>query len=65
MNLVLGLLRILEIDRADLEKSKISLPILGGADLPFDCITTPQREPTDLRRGHIDIIRSSQVVGFR
>src|SRR5262245_7836377 len=65
MNLVPDFFRIFEIDRVDLEQSKVALTLLRTADHPFDRITRTQAKPTNLRWGHIDIVWSREIIGVR
>ena len=57
------LLRVLEIDRVDLEQGEIALALLGAADLALDRVAGAQAEAADLRGRDIDVVRAGQVVG--
>ena len=48
VDLVLDVLRILEIDEIDLEQREVALAVLGTADLAFDGVAGAQREAPDL-----------------
>ena len=63
MDLVPGLLRILEIDRVALEQREIPLPLLGAADDALDRIAGSQAQPPDLRRGNINVVGTGKIVG--
>src|SRR5687767_5056370 len=63
MDLVPDLLRVVEIDRVDLEQREIALALLGAADRPLDRVAGLQRETPDLRGRDVDVIRARQVVG--
>ena len=62
---VADLVRLVEIDRVDLEQGEIALALLGRADLPLDRIAGAQAEAAHLARAHIDVVRSGQIVRFR
>jgi hypothetical protein len=64
MHLVARLLRLFEIDRVDLQKSKVALALLRTSDFAFDRIPGPQSKSPDLARTYIDIIWSRQVVSI-
>ena len=63
MDLVADLLRIVEIDRVDLEQREIALAFLRAADRPFDRVAGLQREAADLRGRDVDVVRTGQIVG--
>ena len=65
VDLVAGLLGVLEVDGVDLEKRKIALALLGAANLAFDGVAGAQAEPADLRGRHIDVVGTRQIVGLR
>ena len=65
MALVPDLLRVVEIDRIDLEKREITLAFLRGADRSLDRISGLQLEFADLGRGNIDVVRAGKIVRFR
>ncbi len=50
MNLVADFLRVLEIDRIDLEQREIALAFFRTADQAFHRIARAQAEPANLRR---------------
>ncbi len=56
---------IIEIDRGQLGEGKIALAILGRADLTFHRVASAQAEFADLIRRNIDVIGTSQEIGFR
>jgi hypothetical protein len=41
VDLVPGLLRLLEIDGVDLEEGEVAFAVLGAPDLPFDRVAGP------------------------
>ncbi len=63
MHLVADLLRVLEIDRVDLEQCEIAFAFLGSTDRPFHSIACFQRETADLRGRDVDIVRAREVIG--
>ena len=63
MDLVARLVRILEVDRIDLEKREVALAFLRASDLAFDGVTGTQRKAPDLRWRNIDIVRACEIVG--
>ena len=65
VDLVARLVRILEIDRVDLEQREVALALLRAADLAFDRVAGAQAEPPDLRGRDVDVVRARQVVRFR
>jgi hypothetical protein len=65
VDLVLGLFRILEIQRVDLEKSEVALAFLGAANMAFDGVAGAKTETADLRRRDIDVVRPRQIIGIR
>ena len=65
VDLVARLVRVLEIDRVDLEQREIALAFLRAADLAFDRVAGPQREAPDLRRRHVDVVGAGEIVGVR
>jgi hypothetical protein len=58
------LLRLVEIDRVDLEQREIALAVLGRADLALDRVAGAQAEAADLARADIDVVGARQVVGL-
>ena len=62
---VADLVRLVEIDRVDLEQGEIALAVLGRADLALDRVAGAQAEAAHLARAHIDVVRARQVVRFR
>ena len=64
-NLVVGCIGMLKVYSFNLDQGKVTLALLGRADLTGYSITGLQIELPDLRRGDIDIIRSRQVVVIR
>ena len=65
VDLVLGLLGILEVQRVDLEQREIALAFLGAADVAFDGVAGAQTEAADLRGRDIDVVGARQVVRVR
>ena len=63
MDLVAGLLRVLEIDRVALQQREIALAFLGAADHAFDRIAGSEAEAPDLRGRDIDVVRTRKIVG--
>src|SRR5262249_31413438 len=55
-------IRVLEIDRLDLDEREITLPLLGRADLARNGVARAQIEFPDLGRRDVDVVRSGQVV---
>ena len=62
MDLVPDLLRVLEIDRVDLEQREIALAFLRAPDRALDRVAGLQREAADLRGRDVDIVRTRQIV---
>src|ERR1700730_10269240 len=65
VDLVARLVRILEIDRVDFEERKITLAVLGRADVAVDGVAGTQAKPADLRGGDVDVVGTRQVVRLR
>ena len=65
IDLVLGLFRVLEIQRVDLEQREIAFAFLRAADVAFDGVAGAKPEAADLRRRDIDVVRSRQIIGVR
>ena len=65
VDLVARLVRVLEIDRVDLQERKITLAVLGRADVAVDGVTGTQSKPADLRGGDVDVVGTRQVVRLR
>ena len=65
MHLVAGLVRILEIDRVDLEQCKVPLAFLRAPDLTFHRIAGAQGEAPDLARADIDVIGAGKIIRIR
>ena len=65
VDLVAGLLGVLEIDGVDLEQREIALAFLGAADVAVDGVAGAQAEAADLRGRDVDVVRAGQVVRFR
>ena len=63
VDLVAGLVRVLEIDRVDLEEREVALAVLGAADLALDGVAGAQREAPDLRGRDVDVVGTGEVVG--
>ncbi|MNF86063.1 hypothetical protein D3C84_684860 [compost metagenome] len=62
-NLVLGVLRTVEVDRVDLEQREVTLAFFRRADLANDGVTGAQVEATDLARRDVDIVRAGEIGG--
>ena len=54
--------RMFLIDGVDLEQGEITLPIAGGANLPFDRIAGAQRETAHLGGADVNVIGTGQIV---
>ncbi len=65
VDLVAGLLGVLEIDGVDLEQRKVALAVLGAANFALDGVAGAQSEAADLRGRDVDIVRAGQIVRFR
>ena len=65
IDLVARLLRVLEIERVDLEQSEIALAFFRAADVAVDGVAGAQAEAPDLRRRDVDVVGARQVVRFR
>ena len=61
-DLVAGDLRVLEVDRLDLDQREVALAFLRRADLAGDGVAGAQVEAADLRRRDVDVVRARQVV---
>ena len=57
------LLRVLEIDRVDLEQREIALALLGAADDALDRVAGAQPELPDLRGRDIDVVGPGEIIG--
>ena len=62
---VLGRFRWLVVDRIDLEQGEVPFVVLGGTHLALDGVPGAQVQPADLRRRHVDVVRTGQVVVVR
>ena len=65
IDLVLGLFRVLEIQRVDLQQREIAFAFFRAADMAFDGIAGAKPEAADLRGRDVDIVRSRQIIGVR
>ena len=65
VDLVAGLLGVLEIDGVDLEQREIALALLRAADLAVDGVAGAQAEAADLRGRDVDVVGAGQVVRLR
>ena len=65
IDLVLGLFRVFEIQRVDLEQREIAFAFFRAANMAFDGVAGAKPEAADLRGRDIDIIRSRQIIGVR
>ena len=63
MNLVPNFVRVFKIDRVYLKQRKITLAFARTADEALDGVASTQAKPANLRRRHINIIWSGQIVG--
>src|ERR1700735_2737992 len=63
MDLVPGLLGVLEIDCVAFEQREIAFPLLGAADDALDRIAGSEPEPSDLRRRHVNVVWAWKVIG--
>ena len=63
IDLVLGLFRIFEIERVDLEQREIAFAFFRAADVAFDGVAGAKAEAADLRRRDVDVVGAGQVVG--
>ena len=61
---VLGYLRLLVVDRFDLQQSEIPLVVLGRTHLSSHRVAGLQVELLDLRRREVDVVRAGQIVEF-
>ena len=61
-DLVARLLRLLVVDRLDLEQGEVALAFLRRADLAGDDVAGAQVEAADLARRDVDVVRAGQVV---
>ena len=62
MDLVALLLGVLEIDGVDLEQGEIALAVLRAPDLAFDGVAGAETEAPDLRRRHVDVVGTGEIV---
>jgi hypothetical protein len=62
VDLVLDLLRVLEVDRVDLDQGEVALAVLGAADRALHRVAGAQAEAADLGRRDVDVVRTRQVV---
>ena len=62
IDLVLGLFRILKIQRVDFEQREIAFAFLRAADVAFDGVAGAQAEAANLRGRDIDVVGSGQIV---
>ena len=63
IDLVLGLFRILEIERVDFEQREITFAFFRAADVAFDGVAGAKAEAADLRGRDVDVVGAGQVVG--
>ena len=61
-DLLARLLRLLEVDRLDLEQREVALALLRRADLARDDVAGAQVEAPDLGRRDVDVVGAGQVV---
>src|SRR6476620_5129781 len=64
IDLVLGLFRIFEIERVDLEQREIAFAFFRAADVAFDGVAGAKAEAADLRWRDVDVVGAGQVVGI-
>ena len=62
MDLVADFLRILEIDRIDLEQREIALAFLRAADQALDGVAGAQAEAADLRGRDVNIVGTGEII---
>ena len=62
-DLVLGVFRLVEVDRVNLEQGEVALAVFRRANLAGNGVTGTQVEATNLAGRHIDVIRAGQVGG--
>ncbi len=60
-DLVLGVLRRLEVDVVDLEQREVTLAILGWANLAGDGVAGAEIEATDLAGRYVDVVRPGEI----
>ncbi|MDT4783921.1 hypothetical protein FQZ97_162150 [compost metagenome] len=60
-NLVLGVLRTIEVDRVDLQQREVTLALFRWPNLADDGVTGTQVEPADLAGRDVDVVRAGQV----
>ena len=60
-DLVLGVFRLVEVDRVNFQQGKVALAVFGRANLAGNGVTGTQVEATNLAGRHIDVIRAGQV----
>ena len=60
-NLVLRILRTIEVDRVDLEQGEVTLALFRRPDLADDGVARAQVEAPDLARRDIDVVGAGQV----
>src|SRR6185437_13381257 len=65
VDLVLGFLRVLEVEGVDLEQREISFAFLRRTDVALDRIAGAQTEAADLRGRDVDVVRAREVVRLR
>ncbi len=65
VDLVAGLLGVLEIDGVDLEQRKVALALFRAADLAVEGVAGAQAEAADLRGRDIDVVGAGQVIRLR
>ena len=62
MDLVADFLRVLEIDRIDLQKREIALALLRAADQAFDGVAGAQAKTANLRGRDIDVVGAGEII---
>ena len=65
IDLVARLVRVLEIDRVDLQQREVALAFFRRTDMAFDGVAGAQAEAADLRGRDVDVVRAGEVVRFR
>ena len=63
VDLMPGLLGVLEVDFVALEQREISLPLLRASNGAFDRVAGSQPQAPDLRRRHINVVWTGEIVG--
>ena len=62
VDLVAGFLRVLEVERIDLEQGEVAFAFFGAADMAVDGVAGAQPEAADLRGRDVNIVGPRQIV---